>query len=366
MATFPTTLLPWTIAALCAAPAPQETAPAGATPAPVELTEAHKVEVRRRLASAVESLRPNVVQISIEQSVAEGVFVSLEASGLVVDPGGHVVTIGSPLEQAGRVAVRFANFPRLRPRRAIVVGIDDPTDVAVLCVGPITLPALDLTTPAAPPQAALESRYVVTLFGVRDDRGERDARVALGWLHDPLQNPTFGRRRYERLLQVTTARLPQGAGGVLAQQDGRVVGLMLSPAMSGVAATAGDWMLALPVETLRRGVESVLARAEPTPPPAARPRAWIGFGATDLDEPEFLRHLGVAHAVVVSEVFDASPALAAGLAPHDLIVGWNGEPIRGVDELHERLAACAAGGEVALDCVSGLDRRSVKVTLGAW
>jgi S1-C subfamily serine protease len=338
---------------------------------PVELPDASKIAVRKKLVQVVETLRPNVVQLSIEQRVAEDVFVLIEASGLVLDAKGHVVTIGSTLDQAARVSVHFANAPGWRPRRARVVGVDQATDIGLLDVGTVALapPELAAASPIGfePARASPEMRFVVTMCGVPDGR---DGKFALGWLHDALPNPTFGQRRFEKLLRVSTARAPQYAGGVLAQQDGKVVGLMLPPAQVAGMASAGDpGMLALPVDVLRRGVEAVLARKTPAAGFAAvqeAPRAWLGFGGVDLAEPEFLRQLQVERAIVVSEIFESSPALAAGLEPHDVIVGWNGEALGGVEALHARLGACSPGEVVTLDCVRGLERRQVPLTLGAW
>jgi serine protease Do len=340
---------------------------------PVELPPASKELVRKRLVRVVEKLRPNVVQLSIEQRVSEDVSVFVEASGLVLDPYGHVVTIGSALEEAARVSVHFANVPALRPRRARVVGIDATTDVGVLDVGAVelTAPALALAPPAKlePGRLLAEQRFVVTMCGVPDGN---DGRIALGWLHDPLPNPTFGQRRFDQLLRVSIARAPQCGGSVLAQQDGQVVGLVLPSAQAATVANQSDpGVLALPVDVLRRGVQAVLAReripgAGAVLVQAREPRPWVGFGGVDLDEPEFLRQLGVAQAIVVSEVFEGSPALTAGLVPHDLIVAWNGEPIGGVDGLHARLSKCTPGQQVTLDCVRGLERRKVPLTLGSW
>jgi len=384
--------------------APAPTAPSGATPLPVdvgpplpsidvfqgqrttlplELSEKVKVDVRRRLARTTEQLGPNVVQLSIERRVGDGMFVSLQASGLVLDEAGHVITIGSTLQQAGRIAVHFANAPQFRPRRARLVGVDDDTDVGVLMVGPVRLPSLALAEAAPPPEPNSEQRYVVTISSVSD---EPDLFVAAGWLHDPVPNFKFGQHQFDRLLRVKISRSPQCAGGILADQGGHVMGFMLAPAQMTGGAVPTDGMLALPAEVVQRGVKSVLARVPVAPADsvgqnggftglngangqgglAARARPWLGFGATELEEPEFLRQLGVAHAVVVSEIFEESPALKAGLEPHDVILAWNGEAVGGVDALYSRLAASEPGSRVALDCVRGLERRKVDVTLGAW
>lgn len=374
----------------------QQPAPAPAAPptvpqlvptgdAPMVLDDGRRLELRKRLSTGAARVCPNVVQLSIERRVGDGLIVVLEASGLVLDRDGHIVTIGSSLEQAGRVSVYFANQPGLRPRRARLVGVDEATDVGVVEVGPVDLPALELAGETAPRPAegavaaSPETRYVVTLFGsgAPDEGG-----VALGWMHDPLRNSTVGRRRFDSLLRVTLARTPTSAGGVIAQQDGRVVGLLLQPpqsfevALGGGFATSsgGPALLALPATTMKRGVETLLiARAQQPARPEGGDgdgvpdsRSWLGFSARDLAEPEFLGQLGLGAAVVVSDVFEASPALAAGIEPHDLVLAWNGQALTTVDQLLEHVARSKPGSVVELETLRRLERRKAVVTLAAW
>lgn len=357
---------------------------------PLLLEGGRKLEVRRRLAGSAEKLGGNVVSLTIERRIGDGMVYAFESSGLVLNQAGDVVTIGSSLEQAGRIAVYFRNAPSLRPRRATVVGVDATTDVGLLSIGSIELPPLQLAGELpAPPMVegvpldplVAEQRYVVTLFGSADGASSD---VSLGWLHAPLRNPVVGKRRFDQLLRVTLARSPtSGGGGVIAQQDGSVVGLLLqSPSLEG-APIGGAPLLALPATTVQRGVAAVHAAraaaaesagaAEATPavdaPSSAwyiAPRTWIGFGATDLAESEFLAQLGVGGAIVVQHVFEESPALVAGVEPHDVVVAWNGEPIGSVDAMLGHLARSAPGDAVQLDVVRRLERRSLTLTLGAW
>ena len=347
---------------------------------PAMLEGVRKLEVRRRLAGSAEKLGGNVVSLTIERRVGDGMVYAFESSGLVLDTQGDLVTIGSALADSGRIAVYFRNAPSLRPRRASVVGVDAATDVGLLTIGPIELPPLVMATELPPLQAnsvegfaldpaTAEKRYVVTLFGGAE--GEASA-FSLGWLHEPLRNPVVGQRRFDQLLRVTLARSPATGGGVIAQQDGSVVGLLLqSPAAEGVP-TEGAPLLALPAATVQRGVAAIRTLHVAAPPslPAARPaiapRAWIGFGASDLAETEFLAQLGVSGAIVVQHVFEASPALVAGLEPRDVVVAWNGEPIGSVDSMLGHLSRSAPGDEVRLSVVRRLEPRTVSVKLEAW
>lgn len=362
----------------------------------IQLDERRAADLRVRFARVAQTLRGNVIRLTIERSVgarglaerapgerggAELPIATIEVSGFVLDPAGHVVTFGNALVQAERVSVRFVNKQGLRPRRARIIGTDPETDVGVLDVGPVDLPPMALGVPAGPvavggfsveadPAAGRDvaSRMVVSMSGVRS--GENA--VALGVL-DGGGAPAAG----GRMFQISIVRRPDTLGGIVARSDGAVVAMLYAPAFGGVSDGRMQPMLAVPTGQIQAGVTRVLARAE-TPdrrgevaangaaPAGGRSRTWIGLGASDLAEPEFLRQLDLPGAVVVDEVFEASPALAAGVAPHDVLLAWNGRPLRSVDDLGRELAASPPGAKVVLGCLRGLARRDVEVTLGAW
>jgi serine protease Do len=354
--------------------------------APHDSCAADEAALAQRIAQTAQRLSPCVVHLTLEFAGA-GVPGS-EASALVVDARqGRLVTVAGSLEQASRVAVRFANAPMLRPRRARLLGVDDSTSVGVLDVGPIEridvgqeleLVERGATEPLAPSGVApadasssdSDGRFVLVLSAELE---APRAPVVAGYLLGTLQSPLVQQHRFERLLRVRMARAPRLTGGVVARQDGQIVGLALTAPFSVASSGAADPLLAIPVDQLQRGFKTVVehvAPADASAPtrPVVAPRPWLGLSATDLDEPEFQRHLGVAGAVVVREVFEASPALAAGLEPHDLVVGWNDQPVTGIEDLFRLLAASKVGDEVTLHSIRGpeLLKRDAKLTIAAW
>jgi len=363
----------------------------------IQIDERRAADLRVRFARVAQKLRGNVIRLTIERGVgerglaerapgerggAELPIATIEVSGFVLDPAGHVVTFGNALVQAERVSVRFVNKPGLRPRRARIIGTDLETDVGVLDVGPVELPPMVLGVPNGPVATGafgvesdpagtrdVAARMVVSMSGVR---GGENA-VALGVL-DGGGAPAAG----GRMFQISIVRQPDTLGGIVARCDGTVVAMLYAPAFGGVPAGRMQPMLAVPTGQIQAGVTRVLARAEPAdrrgeapssgaaPATSGRARTWIGLGASDLAEAEFLRQLDVPGAVVVDEVFEASPALAAGIVPHDVLFAWNGRALRTVDDLGKELAASPPGSKVVLGCLRGLARRDVEVTLGAW
>ena len=350
-----------------------------------DLDERQAKELQVSFARTAKSLSRNVVRLSIERAALGQAQVQFEVSAFVLGKQGQVVTFGNALDQASRVVVRFVNIPGARPRRATVLGVDPENGVGLLDVGPVSVPdvmldavaPVDPNGPARPPEVALAnpardpaSRMVVSMWGVRGAEnpislGMMDGAQAIG-----------GTLMY----RIWVVRRPEASGGMVAGPDGKVVAMLLAPLdFAGAPEPQLQPMLALPAARLEAGIARVRAKsaatattavAKPSPrlAPGVRPRAWIGVGASDLSEPEFLRQIDEHRlgAVVVEEVFEASPALAAGIEPHDLLLSWNGRERHGVEDFSSALAASAPGAKVELECMRRLERRKVEVTLEAW
>jgi S1-C subfamily serine protease len=347
-----------------------------------ELDERRAAELQHSFARTAKSLSRNVVRLSIERATFTATPVQFEVSAFVLGATGQVVTFGGALNQANRVVARFVNIPGARPRRAAVVGVDPDNDVGLLDVGPVDVPdvkfdvslsgegeALVLRNaegmPVNPPAMRdPTSRMVVSMWGVR---GEGNP-IALGMLDGAVSGG--GGTRY---FQVSIVRRPEASGGIVARQDGTIVAMLLGPAgFAGASEAPLQPMQALPAAMLQAGVSRVRAKAagaRMAPKLVAagvKPRAWVGVGASDLAEAEFLRQIDRTGAVVVEEVFEASPALAAGIEPHDLLLAWNGHALNGVEDFSAALAAAEPGAKVELECMRRLERRKVTLTLDAW
>lgn len=346
--------------------------------------ERKAAELRLNFARAAKSLSRNVVRLSIERSAPGATQLQFEVSAFVLGPQGQVVTFGDAVDQASRVVVRFVNIPGERPRRAAILGVDPENGVGLLDVGPVNVPEvkLDATAPVelnaanrpveAPPAGATTvqsrdpaSRMVVSMWGVRGAENP----IALGVMDGP--QAMGGARLY----RISVVRRPEASGGIVAGPDGRVVAMLLAPVgFVGQPDSQLQPMLALPASMLEAGVARVRARTAAAPNGApvarpmtgARPRAWIGVGASDLAEPEFLRQIGRSGAVVVEEVFAESPALAAKIEPHDVLLSWNGKELHGVEDFSAALAASAPGATVQIDYLRGLKPQTAVVTLAAW
>jgi S1-C subfamily serine protease len=91
-------------------------------------------------------------------------------------------------------------------------------------------------------------------------------------------------------------------------------------------------------------------------------RSYIGVaGQTVPILRRLARHHGLAEegGVFVASVEAGSPALAAGVQDGDIIVGFAGERVRGIDDLHRRLDAERIGKDTEITVL----RRTKKLDL---
>jgi S1-C subfamily serine protease len=69
-------------------------------------------------------------------------------------------------------------------------------------------------------------------------------------------------------------------------------------------------------------------------------RGWIGVSGQSIQLSRRrvqLNHLAAAGAVLVTEIASRSPAAAAGLRPRDIIIGFAGAVVTGIDDLQRAL-----------------------------
>jgi S1-C subfamily serine protease len=93
-------------------------------------------------------------------------------------------------------------------------------------------------------------------------------------------------------------------------------------------------------------------------------RGWLGIGGQNIKIPPHAAHilgLKVESGVLVISVEKGSPAEKAGLSERDVIVGFGGEQIATIDDLHRVLTDESIGVRSSVEVI----RRSEKLVLQA-
>lgn len=306
-------------------------------PADAELLDAYS----QALVSAVDLVGPAVVKIEV---TAEGNGRRGEGagSGLLIAPDGLVLTNAHVVEGASRIGARLHDG---RALSATLVGLDPGTDLAVVRTGQSDLPWRPLgdSSTLRPGQIAIAIgspygfQHTVTA-GVVSALG-RALRARSG-------------RLIENLVQTDAALNPGNSGGPLVTSRGEVVGVNTA-AILGVQGIS----FAIPINTARHVVAALLRDGRVR-------RSVIGVAGQDVDVPRPLaRVLGIerARGVGIVQIVDGGPANDAGARTHDIIVGFDGTPVTGIDDLHRLLTEARIGHPAPLLVVRGEERRTLVV-----
>jgi serine protease Do len=314
----------------------------------------------RKLADRVSVSTVKIVAVGyrpLDEQGAAGISARQQSggSGVIVDPEGYIVTNAHVVAGAQRLQVVLS--PRLdrgvkresilKPStkilKADLVGMDFETDLAVLKVNEVGLPALkfgdsDLLAPG----------QLVLAFG--SPLGLRNS-VSMGVISSQArqlrpEDPMI-------YLQTDTAINPGNSGGPLVNTDGQVVGINTlifsqSGGSEGIGFAAPSNIVANVYRHIRekgrmvRGEIGVL-------PQTITPTMAAGL------------KLAQPYGVILGDVFPGSPADQAALRPGDIVLTLDGKPMENARQFVVNLYRPAIGDMVKLEILRGRDKKTVPV-----
>ena len=240
-----------------------------------------------------------------------------KASGVIIGKSGHIVTNFHVVEDASGVFIYLSDGRKISDVE--IVGVDPPSDLAVLKIG-----ASGLTPAAWGDSAELEVGDAVIAVG--NPFGLMRT-VTSGIISAKGRKNVVQRLDYQDFLQTDAAVNPGNSGGPLVDMKGRVVGIntaIVGNAYRGIS-------FAIPSKLAQEITQHLIKDG-------AVPRGWLGAAVLPLSG--FLaERLGLkdTQGVVVARIDVGSPADKAELMLGDVIRQWDGQPI---DTPHDlRLAA---------------------------
>jgi serine protease Do len=262
-------------------------------------------------------------------------------SGVMITPDAFMLT-SAHVVMGGGARVR-ASFIDGSDVQVTVVGADPLSDLAVLRADSAVAPVAELGDAAA----LRVGQLVVAIGNPHGYAGSVTAGVVSALGRSLPARSGAATRIIDDVIQTDAALNPGNSGGALVDGRGRVVGINTAVAGIGLG-------LAVPINATTRRIVSALMRD------GRVRRAWIGIagGARPLP-PRVAASLGRDRAIEVVEVIDGSPAAVAGLRAEDLIVGVDGLPVRGVDDLQRLMTEERIGASCAVDVVRNGESRTV-------
>jgi S1-C subfamily serine protease len=157
------------------------------------------------------------------------------------------------------------------------------------------------------------------------------------------------------LIQTDAAINPGNSGGPLVDSRGDVIGVNTAAILPGTGIG-----FAIPINTATL-VAAVLIRD------GRVRRSYLGVGGqTAPIHRRVVRfhNLPAERGLLVVSVASPSPAATAGLREGDIIIGFDGEPVTGVDDLHRMLTESRIGVETPVTVLRGTDQVNLQIRPG--
>ncbi|HUW37397.1 MAG TPA: Do family serine endopeptidase [Rhodocyclaceae bacterium] len=264
-------------------------------------------------------------------------------SGFIVSPDGIILTNAHVVNGAANVTVKLTDG---REFHAKVIGMDKPSDIAVLKIDAKNLPTVKLDRA----NDVKVGQWVVAIGAPFGFENSATAGIVSA------KSRTLPGDTYVPFLQTDVAVNPGNSGGPLFNAKGEVVGIN-----SQIYSSDGGYeglSFAIPIKVALNVENQLLQHGSVT-------RGRLGVGIQDVNQ-------GLADSfglkapggALVSSVEKDSPAAKAGLKDGDVILRYDGKDIATSSQLPLLIANTAPGTVARLQVMRKGETRQIDVTVG--
>ncbi len=264
-------------------------------------------------------------------------------SGVIIDARGRIVTNHHVVADADEVRVQLADG---RVAEAKIVGRDPDTDLAVL---KIDLPRL----PVMPLGRSDLLQVGDTVLAIGNPIGLQQT-VTHG-IVSATGRGQLGITTFENFIQTDAAINAGNSGGALVNARGELVGINTAVVAKNMGVEGIGF--AIPVNLVRGVIDEIIAKGKVV-------RGWAGFVLDDVTDQQ-AAGVGLAKGgVVITNLYNGSPALQLGLRPGDILEAIDGNPVRSAQDANARVAVMQPGVTLKLTVLRGAQRAELDIKIG--
>lgn len=251
-------------------------------------------------------------------------------SGVIVSSKGYIVTNNHVIKGATKVEVTLYDK---RKFTATLVGTDPNTDLAVLKIdAPQNIPTVDF----ANSDDIKVGEWVLAV----GNPFELTSTVTAGIISAKGRNINIlgGKQSIESFIQTDAAVNPGNSGGALVNAKGQLIGI--NTAIATPTGSYAGYSFAVPINLAKKVVQDLIEHGEVR-------RAFLGIMIQEVNS-ELAKelNLNVSQGVYINEVLPDGAAILAGMRVGDVIVKVNGNNIKSVPELQEKIGSRNPGDDV--------------------
>lgn len=264
-------------------------------------------------------------------------------SGMVITPDGFILTNSHVVHDAEKLEITLSDG---RTLPATLVGEDPQTDLAVIRLNVEGLPDVKLGD-----SSALKVGQLVIAIGNPFGFQATVTTGVVSALGRSLRAQTG--RLIENIIQTDAPLNPGSSGGPLVNSKGEVIGIN-----TAVIFGAQGLCFAIPVNTAKTVAGMLIKSGKVT-------RGYLGIsGQVRPLHRRLVRYhkLKADSGVFVVAVEPEGPARQAGIREGDIVVFFDKQPVKSVDDLHKYLAEKPIGREYVITILRNGEKLDLKVT----
>jgi len=265
-------------------------------------------------------------------------------SGVIISADGYILTNNHVVNEADEIVVQLQDG---REAMVEVVGRDPETDLAVLKVN------LDQLTPISlgDPNQVKVGDVVLAIgnpFGVGQS-------VSQGIVSATGRNG-LGLNTFENFIQTDAAINPGNSGGALVDAYGNLLGIN-SAILDRTGYSVGIGF-AIPGNTAIKVLEDIVKHGRVI-------RGWLGVEASQLKRQAAIQlELNPPSGLVITNIYQGSPAHLAGLLPGDVITRINDYWVVDNDRSMNLIANLSPGDSVKLEVLRSGEKTTIMAVAG--
>ncbi len=265
-------------------------------------------------------------------------------SGVLMTTDGYVLTNHHVVDGADQIVLQLQDG---REATVTVIGKDPEIDLAVLKINLNNLTPIELAD-----TDNVQVGDIVLAIGNPFGVGQSVSQGIISATH----RKGLGLNTFENFIQTDAAINPGNSGGALIDTKGNLIGI--TSAILDRTGYATGISFAIPANTALEILEDIIKNGRVI-------RGWLGVEAIQL-RPEAAKQLDLEppSGLVITDVYQNSPAFLSGLLPGDVIVRINDIWATDNDRSMNIIASLSPGDSVKLDVLRDGTRKIINAVAG--